>query len=163
MHKSFLLLGSNQGNSRQILQQAIEDIHERAGEVVRVSSVYRTESWGFASPDAFLNRVVEIKTTLLPEELLTVLLAIESGLGRIRNGSKGYISRTIDIDILFFDDMILQLSHLTLPHPRMHLRRFTLVPLNEIAPELTHPVLRKKMSELLESCSDQLAVELSNE
>lgn len=163
MHNCFLLLGSNTGNSRELLDKAVCAIQKQAGEVIQRSSVYRTEAWGFQSPDDFLNLVIQIATRLSPDELLKQLLAIEAGLGRQRNGTAGYSSRSIDIDILFYDAMILQHSHLTLPHPRLHLRRFTLVPMNEIAPDMTHPVLGKKIHELLRACNDQLAVDIATE
>jgi 2-amino-4-hydroxy-6-hydroxymethyldihydropteridine diphosphokinase len=163
MHNCFILLGSNTGNSRQLLNKAIAAIEKQAGTVIQRSSVYRTEAWGFHSPDDFLNMVIQIKTRLSPDELLTQLLATEATLGRQRNGTKGYSSRSIDIDILFYDEMILEQNHLTLPHPRLHLRRFTLVPMNEIAPEMTHPVFGKKMHELLDACNDKLAVDIATE
>jgi 2-amino-4-hydroxy-6-hydroxymethyldihydropteridine diphosphokinase len=160
MYTCFLLLGSNQGDRHLLLHSALREITLSAGDITKNSSIYQTEPWGFSSQKTFLNMVVEIKTMLSPEELLTKLLVIEAGLGRVRNGSPAYNSRTLDIDILFFENLVLKQPQLTLPHPRLHLRRFALVPMLEIAPDFIHPVFGKTISELHDACDDKLTVEL---
>ena len=120
----------------------------------------KSAPWGFESADSFVNIVARVNTQKNPEEVLVAIHEIEAGLGRIREGGGGYQSRTIDIDILFFDDEIIDRKNLTIPHPRLHLRRFTLQPLAEIAPDFIHPVLGKSIVELLDSCGDNSVVQL---
>jgi 2-amino-4-hydroxy-6-hydroxymethyldihydropteridine diphosphokinase len=159
MKKVFLCLGSNLGDRAESLKQAELRIAEHLGSIVSVSSVYETEPWGFESENKFLNKVLCIKTDLSPSGLLGRILMIESQLGRIRCETQ-YQSRNIDIDILFFNNDIVKEPALEIPHPRMHERRFALVPIVEIAPDLVHPVLKKTMKKLLKSCSDNGKVEL---
>jgi 2-amino-4-hydroxy-6-hydroxymethyldihydropteridine diphosphokinase len=116
--------------------------------------VYETGPWGFKSGKKFLNRVLGVETVLNPSDLLERILKIESDLGRIRSG-KGYSSRIIDIDILFFGDEIINEGSIVIPHPHLHERKFVLVPLNDIAPEFVHPVLKKTVEELLSLCTDK--------
>ncbi len=151
---TYLLLGSNLGDREKFLEEAILLLSEKAGKIISWSSVYETEPWGFETQNSFLNRVILVQTDLMPEELLHVILEIERVMGRKRV-KEGYDSRIIDIDILFYDDLISHTDDLTIPHPRMHLRRFTLIPMEEIAPDFMHPLLRKTMSELLKDCEDQ--------
>jgi 2-amino-4-hydroxy-6-hydroxymethyldihydropteridine diphosphokinase len=159
MKQVYLGLGTNLGNREENLKQAIEKIREFIGPVVRISSVYETEPWGFISENKFLNMVAETETDLKPSGLLGRLLMIESMLGRLREG-KEYKSRTIDIDILLFGMRVTNNEDLKIPHPRMHERRFILVPLCEIAPDLIHPVLNKDIKTLLKECKDCSAVRL---
>ncbi len=161
MKRVFLGLGSNLGTRDQNLRQAMEKIMEFIGPVIRISSVYETEPWGFWSEDQFLNLVVEVETDLKPSGLLGRLLMIESLLGRLREG-KGYKSRTIDIDILFYGKQVINKGDLKIPHARLHERRFVLVPLVEIAPDLVHPVLKKNMTTLLEECNDKGKVRMKS-
>lgn len=163
MHKVYLLLGSNRGDREQNLLKACSGIAKTAGEIKQLSSVYETSPWGFEDDTSFYNQAVELETELEPHALLNELHRVEASLGRIRFescgsacgcSSSGYSSRTIDIDILFYGSRILFTDELMIPHPRLHERRFTLVPLNEIAAELQHPVYRKTISELLNACSD---------
>ena len=128
-------------------------IGRSVGTITQISSVYETPSWGFTSNE-FLNVCIEITTTLVPEDLLTSLLSIESKLGRQRSSPGEYKDRTIDIDILYYDDLILQTDSLQLPHPKMHTRRFVLKPLADIAPQFYHPVLKKDTRNLLQECND---------
>ena len=165
MDKVFILLGSNQGDRLDFLSRALEMIAGKAGALVKKSAVYETEPWGFDAPDSFLNQVVEINTALSPAQLLEQLLSIETMLGRIRpfNGCRcsveeGYSSRTIDLDILFYGQKLVFTEQLMIPHPRLHERKFTLVPLHEIAPGLIHPLLKKTISILLQECRDPLEV-----
>lgn len=154
MKSVFLGIGTNLGDRAGNLQTALEKISEHIGTVIQHSSVYETEPWGFESKDKFLNMVVEVKTNLKPSGILGRLLMIESLLGRLREG-KLYTSRIIDIDILLYDNKIIEKPALVIPHPRMHERKFVLVPLCEIAPELVHPKLGKDIKNLLKECRDK--------
>ena len=158
MSKLYLLLGGNLGDKRKIFSEAIQLINDRIGKTDSQSAIYETEPWGFESEDLFWNQVLEISTSLTPEEVLKQTQQIEHELGRIRKKHQ-YASRVIDIDILFFSDLILNQPNLIIPHPRIQERKFTLVPLAEIAPELIHPVFRKTVVRLLNECSDALKVE----
>jgi len=160
MNDCFLLLGSNLGNRIAIMRDALNDIHEQVGMICQQSAFYESEPWGFEAKEQFLNMVVRVQTTKFPDEVLELILAIEKKLGRVKNESQGYESRKIDIDLLFFNDEIINKKNLTVPHPRLHLRKFTLMPLAEIAPELTHPVLKKSIKQLLTECSDPAQVEI---
>ncbi|MEI7660783.1 MAG: 2-amino-4-hydroxy-6-hydroxymethyldihydropteridine diphosphokinase [Bacteroidota bacterium] len=167
MDEVFILLGSNQGDRLDYITRAMAMISERAGQIVKKSALYETEPWGFEDPTSFLNQVVEISTGLKPAELLDQLLTIEARLGRIRPFDScgcavpsGYAGRTIDLDILFFGQKLVFTENLMIPHPRLHERRFSLVPMNEIAPGFTHPLLKKSISILLQECPDRAAVVL---
>ena len=157
MKKVFLGLGSNLEDRAANLNDAKIRIEESIGSVVSASSVYETEPWGFESDEAFLNVVLCVETDLTPSGLLGRILMIESQLGRIRCGQK-YSSRSIDIDILLYNNEIVNEAALKIPHPGMHERRFVLVPLSEIASGFIHPVLKKSVGSLLKSCSDKSRV-----
>lgn len=152
----FLLLGSNLGDRPQVLAAAREAIGAQVGRIVNQSAVYETAPWGITDQPAFLNQVVKISTSLLPEDLLRVILNIEHDLGRVRYERWG--ARVIDIDILYFGQTVMDSARLTLPHPRIQDRRFVLAPLAEIAPDFLHPLLQKTSSKLLEDCPDTSAV-----
>jgi 2-amino-4-hydroxy-6-hydroxymethyldihydropteridine diphosphokinase len=152
----FLSLGSNQGDRSTNLFDARKRIEKQAGKILRASSVYSTAAWGVTDQPDFLNQVIEIETRLTPGLLLDATHKIETSLGRIRTGKWG--ARIIDIDLLFYRHVVLTTGHLVLPHPELPNRNFVLVPFNEIAPGFIHPVLQKKISELLETCPDKLAV-----
>lgn len=163
MNTVYLLLGGNTGPVKEHFTQAIEEINERVGSVTVQSPIYESEAWGFKSELKFFNQVVVVDTLLDENLVLKEILGIERVLGRIRNNcSEAYQSRPIDIDMLFFNNLICNYPELTLPHPRLHLRRFTLSPLNDIAPKLVHPVFNKTIHELLESCPDLSDVVLIN-
>ncbi|MFA8450571.1 MAG: 2-amino-4-hydroxy-6-hydroxymethyldihydropteridine diphosphokinase [Bacteroidales bacterium] len=162
MAKSFLLLGGNQGNRTELIQQAELFITQLTGTIVQKSLIYESEAWGFKAENNFLNSVVEIETNLSPEKLLETVLGIEDKLGRKRSG-EGYSSRTMDIDILFYDNLIIKTPTLTIPHPRLHLRKFTLLPLAEIAPNYTHPELHKTLELLRLECQDNSKVKIYNQ
>ena len=150
----FLGIGTNMGSRESNLKDAIARIEEHIGKVMKSSSVYETEPWGFKSEEEFLNMVVKVETSLSPSGLLGRILMIESLLGRLREG-KQYSSRVIDIDILFYDDIIVDEESLKIPHSRIPERLFVLVPLCEIEPEMIHPVLKKSVSSLLRLCIDK--------
>jgi 2-amino-4-hydroxy-6-hydroxymethyldihydropteridine diphosphokinase len=148
----FLLLGANLGERESTLKQAIELISDRISSVTMQSQLYETAPWGVIDQPAFLNQVIQIETELPPMKVLEQALKIEKQLGRERRLRWG--ARMIDIDILYYADLILEDTELQLPHPRLHERRFTLVPLTEIAPDFIHPVLKKTHRELLNECTD---------
>jgi 2-amino-4-hydroxy-6-hydroxymethyldihydropteridine diphosphokinase len=153
----FLGIGTNLGNREGNLEQAVERIGNFPGRVLQASSLYETEPWGFQAEEKFLNMVVKIETDLTPDELLVKILHLESILGRVR-GAEQYMSRLMDIDILFYDDLVINEDHLKIPHPLLHERKFVLVPLCEIEPGLVHPVKGKTILELLEICEDRSEV-----
>lgn len=128
-----------------------------AGEIIKKSSYYETAPWGFSDSRLFLNQVVLFNSVLNAYEFFELTKDVENRLGRTRNGN-GYHARTIDIDILFYDDIVLQTNDLVIPHPRIPERRFVLEPLCEINPEFIHPVLMKSMEQLLKECNDPLQV-----
>lgn len=160
MHTCHLLLGSNLGNRIENISNALNYIGLQIGRLVSVSSVYETEPWGFQSEDLFLNQAVIVETHLTPQSVLKIIQQIEQELGRVRFDGSGYKSRIIDVDILFFDDEIIDSQSLTIPHPQLHNRRFVLTPLTEISPEKVHPVQKKNISQLLEMCNDPLSVRI---
>ena len=157
MVEVYLLLGSNLGDRQQFLNEATWLLQERAGTILKHSSIYETEPWGHTNKNNFLNQVLLVETSLNPYELLKVIKAIETKLGRIRKAQR-YNTRCIDIDILFYNDEVYFSDNLVIPHPRLHDRMFTLVPLNEIAPDYLHPILKKTIRELINDCDDKLSV-----
>ncbi|WP_088655659.1 2-amino-4-hydroxy-6-hydroxymethyldihydropteridine diphosphokinase [Geofilum rhodophaeum] len=153
-----LLLGGNEAETGRLMDAALERLCKAGLRVLLSSSDYESEAWGFTAERPFLNRVVEIETVLAAEDLLTLVLEVESALGRRRQAGGGYASRGIDIDLLWSGTRVIQTERLTLPHPRLHLRRFTLLPLCEHWSHCQHPILHRSMGQLLESCVDQGAV-----
>jgi 2-amino-4-hydroxy-6-hydroxymethyldihydropteridine diphosphokinase len=156
MNRAYLLTGGNMGNRTANLQEAIDLISASAGKVVAVSSVYETKAWGKTEQPDFLNQVLVIDTTFSAEDLMDQLTEIELEMGRRREEKYG--PRKIDIDILFYNDAIISKTNLTIPHPRLHLRNFTLEPLFELAPHLIHPVLGKTIAQLFSESPDTLNV-----
>ena len=154
MNKVFLGIGTNLGDREDNLRKALTNIEEHIGRVVSSSSVYETAPWGFDAMDDFLNMVVTVETDYSPSELLKKIVMIESSLGRERNQDR-YSSRIIDIDILFYDDLVLKENGLKIPHRLIHERKFVLVPLCEVAPDLIHPLYGKSISVLLDECRDR--------
>ena len=157
MKKVFLGIGTNLGERETNLKEAVTAIGKNIGTVLKCSSLYETEPWGFKSENQFLNIVVEAETKLTPSGVLGAILMIEAFMGRTRS-EKQYSSRVIDIDILLYEDIVIDEISLKIPHPLMHKRRFVLVPLCEIAAELVHPVLKKNIATLLNLCEDKSEV-----
>jgi len=161
MESVYLLLGSNSGDREDYLTKALMLIDVISADVPVISSVYESEPWGFDSETWFLNLAVEIKSDLSPGILLERLQNIESGLGRIRDPlAKGYESRGIDIDIIFFGDRIIDSETLQIPHPKAHLRKFVLKPLCDLCPQFVHPRLGVTLENLLRECPDNSKVKL---
>ena len=156
-----LSLGSNIGNRIQFLNDAVTLIHNNLGAVVQVSGVYESPAWGFES-DAFLNMVVVMHSNKNIEELLLELQKIEQQLGRNRNETNEYQPRTIDIDVLVCDDLVMKTDFLTIPHPQMHLRKFVLQPMVDLKIDFLHPILQKNVRQLLEICNDSTDCVLVN-
>lgn len=153
----YLLLGSNLGDREKNLLLAIKKINEQTGNVISLSSVYKTQPWGNVDQPDFLNQVIEIETSASPASLLSQLQAIEKDLGKKSVGRWG--PREIDIDILFFGNEIIREADLVIPHPGIPSRRFTLLPICEIAAGFVHPELKLTCRQLLDSCPDTLKVE----
>ena len=153
MNALFLCLGGNMGNRAALLKQALEQISSKIGPIECQSSVYETEAWGHTSALGYYNMVIKASTPLKVEEVMLRCLDIERELGRTRSG-EGYHDRTMDIDIIFYNDFISKNEDIIVPHPRFHLRKFVLVPLQEIAPLWSDPLSRQTISQLLENCPD---------
>ena len=148
----YLILGGNRGNRTEIISTAIVLLSSRIGPVQTKSRLYESESWGFNSEN-FINQVVVLKTTLSPAHILEISLEIETQLGRTRSGN-GYEARTLDIDLLYYDALVINSDFLTIPHPRIGNRRFVLMPLTEVAPDLVDPATGISVKEMVESCPD---------
>ena len=156
MNKAYLLIGGNMGDRLANLQHATACIEQRCGNVLQASAIYETEAWGFKDQPSFYNQALIIASHLSADALMTELLAIENSLGRIRSIPLG--PRTIDLDIIYFNDAIIQSDTVRIPHPRLIERNFVLMPLVEIAPDYIHPVLNKTNAVLLKECGDISAV-----
>ena len=154
MHKVFLGLGGNIGNKRSNFKKVDELIETRLGKILDKSSVYETPPWGFQTENNFWNSVLIVDTQLSPEDLLMKIHEIENIFHRGERTGK-YASREMDIDILYYNDIFLETERLIIPHPRMHLRKFVLVPLVEIAADFKHPLLRLTSLQMLENCRDE--------
>jgi 2-amino-4-hydroxy-6-hydroxymethyldihydropteridine diphosphokinase len=152
----FLLLGSNLGDRYLFMAEAIKRVKVGVGPVVKISSVYETQSWGKTDAPDYLNQVIMVQTDLTARIVLKKILSIEIELGRKREEKWG--SRTIDIDILFYGEDIINEEGLLVPHPELHNRRFTLEPLAEIAPEFVHPALNKNILSIKTELKDSLIV-----
>lgn len=153
----YLLLGSNMGDKRQQLSVAISKI-AKSNQIIKQSGIYETAAWGNTNQPSFYNQVIQINTPFTPFALLTYILNVEQRMGRVRKEKWG--QRAIDIDILYYNNLAIKSDHLIIPHTEIQNRRFTLIPLNEIAAELRHPLLQKSQRELLNNCLDTLEVSL---
>ncbi|AHF16993.1 2-amino-4-hydroxy-6-hydroxymethyldihydropteridine diphosphokinase [Niabella soli] len=152
MNPAYLLIGGNLGNRQENLGRARRHIEKEAGAIIKRSAIYETAAWGLTDQPDFYNQALRIETTLTPEQLMTVILKIETTMGRIRQ--ERYGPRIIDIDILFYGAIVCDTPAVTIPHPRITERRFVLAPLEEIAPDLIHPQLNKSIHELLAATTD---------
>ncbi len=162
MTRCYVLFGSNQGDKKALLERACALIEERCGMVVERSSDYLSEPWGFEAEEWFLNALIVVETELEPDRLMETLMQIERELGRVRHPEKaGYSSRTADLDILYYGDHVVRTGKVTVPHPRLHQRRFALMPLCEVIPDFLHPEFNKSQQQLLENCSDESKVYVS--
>lgn len=149
MAKLYLALGSNQGDRKALLDAARAACDASLGRVTGCSDYIETAPWGFSSPHPFLNAVLELETELSPIAVLELTQEIERQLGRLtKSSAAGYQDRPIDLDLLLYDDLVLETPRLTLPHPLMHLRNFVLEPLQQLAATLRHPVLGLSIAEL---------------
>lgn len=157
MNKVYILLGGNIGDRIQNLEFAKSEISQKIGLITKESSYYESEPWGFDDEKSFINQVILVETELQATEVLVKNQLIEKGLGRERKSNQ-YTSRNIDIDILFYENKILFEKGLIIPHNQLHKRRFTLLPLNEIASDFIHPIFKKKISTILSDCKDELQV-----
>ncbi len=156
MNNTYLLLGSNIGNSKASLAKAKTQIKRQIGAITRQSDLYSTAAWGNTKQPDFLNRVIIVETKLTALQTMHIILAIEKKMGRVRTVKNA--PRIIDIDILFFNKEIIDQAQLTVPHPQIQNRRFVLVSLNQLSPNLKHPVLKKTVHQLLMHCPDKLNV-----
>jgi len=154
MNEAYLCLGGNLGNCTETFAQSVLLLEKRGIESTKTSALYTSKAWGMEGAPDFYNQVIFVRTRHAAIELMELLLDIEKQLGRERKASGGYESRTLDMDILFFNTEVCDTPGLQIPHPRLHLRRFVLKPLFAIAPGLIHPVFKKTISELLDECPD---------
>jgi 2-amino-4-hydroxy-6-hydroxymethyldihydropteridine diphosphokinase len=160
MNKAYLLIGGNMGDRLANLNEAIFHINALAGKMLKASSIYETAAWGMTKQPSFLNQALLIDTIHSAPQLMTILLAIEIKLGRKRDLPMG--PRTIDIDIIYFNNEIIHTNDLIIPHPSMYKRNFVLIPMVEIAPNFIHPQLNKTNSALLTVCTDECVVHKKN-
>lgn len=159
MNLVFLCLGGNIGNREANLNSAILKIAELCGQITASSSIYETDAWGSNSNLKYLNQVIQIHTKFTPQQLMQTVLDIETDLGRQRNDNQN-ADRTIDIDILFFNHQIINSAKIHIPHPRLHLRKFVLMPFFEINQDFLHPEINKTIKQLLLECPDNLSLTL---
>lgn len=156
MNDIYLITGGNMGNRRLNLKTAAVMIEKNIGKIIRSSKIYETDAWGITDQDTFYNQVHLVGSKLSAQQVIQIILKIEKDMGRIRTIKNA--ARIIDIDILFFNDEIINEQDLTIPHKEIPNRRFVLTPLNELAPQLIHPVFKKNIHALLTDCTDNLKV-----
>jgi len=156
MNKIFLITGGNIGNRKKNLETAATLIQDQIGTIVKSSKIYETDAWGITDQPAFYNQVHIVESNFSAKEILNKILNIEEKMGRVRTVKNA--ARIIDIDILFFNNEIINKPNLNVPHPQIINRRFVLMPLNELAPEMIHPVFKKSIHQLLVNCKDELGV-----
>jgi len=148
MHQVFLLAGGNLNNTTAKFERLFSLLRKKVGKVTMQSSYYQSEAWGFESGHSFINIALCVQTKLSPYELLEETQSIEKELGRTEKTTTAYQDRTMDIDIIFYDNEIIKTKNLKIPHPKMHERGFVLIPLNEICPNFVHPILQKSVTQL---------------
>jgi 2-amino-4-hydroxy-6-hydroxymethyldihydropteridine diphosphokinase len=151
-----LSIGSNEGEKLESIQQCVRLLHNNLGTVIKISKLYETPSWGFESA-AFYNCAVVMHTEKSAKKILKDILRLEKELGRTRSLQLGYQSRTIDIDIIGFNEEVIESENLVIPHPQMQNRLFVLLPLQDVMPDFIHPILKKKVSDLIQDCKDESA------
>ncbi|MCL2131698.1 MAG: 2-amino-4-hydroxy-6-hydroxymethyldihydropteridine diphosphokinase [Lentimicrobiaceae bacterium] len=156
MHKIYLLAGGNLNNTAEKYEQLLSLLRGRVGEMLLQSSYYQSKADGFESEHDFINIALCLQTELSPFELLKETQSIEKELGRTQKTTTSYQDRTMDIDIIFYDDLVINTKELQIPHPRMHLRDFVLTPLSEIAPNFIHPVFGEDIAKLKEKISKKI-------
>jgi len=156
MNKTYLLLGSNMGNSQLQLTRAINKISKQIGIVIKQSKLYITSAWGNTNQPDFLNQVIVVETKLSSIQTMQTILTIEKQMGRLRTVKNA--PRLIDIDILYFNKEVVDSKLLRLPHPEIQNRRFVLIQLNELSPNFLHPLSGKSNHQLLKDCNDELNV-----
>lgn len=157
MNTAYLILGGNKGDKLQHLQQALLLLERRVGTILKKSDIFVTAAWGNTDQPDFFNQAICIKTLLSPHDLLKEIISIEESLGRIRTHEK-WMERTMDIDILFYNDGIIDTLDLKIPHPFIQERKFVLIPMQQLSPMLIHPIIKKNIQTLLFECSDDLDV-----
>lgn len=159
MAEVYLLLGSNLGKKSENIKNAVLAIGAKIGSVNDLSSLYQSPPWGFQHEEDFINQLIVVNTSLSAQDILRHILIIETAIGRVKNKfSEVYEPRLIDIDILYYDDLVLDSDTLQIPHPQIQNRKFALIPLCEVNPDFVHPVLRICQSELLVLCQDSAKV-----
>jgi len=151
MHKIFLSAGGNLNNTKKKFEQLFSLLQDKVGKIILQSSYYQSDAWEFESEHPFINVALCLQTELSPFELLKVTQSIEKELGRTEKTKTFYQDRTMDIDIIFYDNEIIKTQNLEIPHPKMQMRNFVLVPLSEIAPNFVHPVLKKDIASIKDS------------
>jgi 2-amino-4-hydroxy-6-hydroxymethyldihydropteridine diphosphokinase len=156
MNKIFLITGGNIGDRKKNLETAAGLIQEQVGTIIESSKIYETDAWGITNQPAFYNQIHLVESKFSAKEILNKILNIEAEMGRVRTIKNA--ARIIDIDILFFNNEIISEPNLIVPHPQIINRRFVLMPLNELVPEMIHPVFKKNIYELLKNCKDELRV-----
>lgn len=156
-NKVVLMLGGNKGDVRNTFNAVYSELNKK-GEIFKISALYQTAPWGFTQQNDFYNQAVIYHTNLKPIEVLHFCHSIEQNMGRKRNPYNQYDERTIDIDIIFYNEEIINVPQLTIPHPKMQKRNFVLIPLNEIIPDFKHPIFNKTIKELLKNSADKLNV-----
>ena len=154
-----ILLGANLGDKKKMFAQVETHITDNIGNCIKKSALYSSKAWGFESDNLFYNQVLIVETEYSAHDTLLRCQAIENKCGRVRHEQAGYESRTIDIDILYFNNDIIETDDLTIPHPLLHKRKFALVPLCEVLPEYIHPILLTSNKTLLANCEDEGSVE----
>jgi len=156
MNKVFLITGGNIGNRKKNLETAATLIEKHIGKIIKSSKIYETDAWGIKNQPTFYNQVLIVESKFPAQKVIQKILKIEEEMGRVRTIKNA--ARIIDIDILFFNDATVNEQNLIIPHQEIANRRFVLIPLNELVPEMVHPVLKKSIRELLSICKDPLQV-----